>query len=154
MHFTMLLRQWRQRQSAVRELDALGTIALGELARDNALQETDLYSLASRDRADAGLLPRLLGAVGLNPDELSQRESGVMRDMAVVCSGCAMLHRCRKELDRRHAAECYRAYCPNAETIDALRSDLHGPQELRQGQSIAATRMEPADPGRPFVPGP
>jgi hypothetical protein len=41
--------------------------------------------------------------------------------MTVVCAGCLMTRRCRRDLDRGDDAWSHRQYCPNAETIDALR---------------------------------
>lgn len=123
MHLLELAQHWWQRQSGLRELDAVGRDALRYLARDVAVNEGDLYNLVSRNASDAGLLPRLLASTGLDADRLSRQQPVVMRDMAIVCAGCAMTQRCRRELDREEAAANYRQYCCNADTIGALRRE-------------------------------
>lgn len=123
MHLLELAQRWWQRRSGLRELDAVGRDALREMARDVAMNEVDLYNLVSRNASDAGLLPRLLAAVGLDADRLSLRQPVVMRDMAIVCAGCAMTQRCRRDLDREEAVANYRQYCGNADTIGALRRE-------------------------------
>jgi hypothetical protein len=121
MHLSELAQRWRQRHSSLRELDGLGSDGLRELAGDVALQQADLYNLVSRSPADGALLPRLLASIGLDGDRVSRLQPAVMRDMARICAGCDSARRCRRELDREEAELSYRAYCPNAETIEALR---------------------------------
>ena len=121
MHLSELAQRWRQRHSSLRELDGLGSDGLRELAGDVALQQADLYNLVSRSPADGALLPRLLASIGLDGDRVSRQQPAVMRDMARICAGCDSARRCRRELDREEAELSYQAYCPNAETIEALR---------------------------------
>jgi hypothetical protein len=123
MHLLERAQHWWQRQLALRELDAVGRDALGDLARDLAVNEVDLYYLVSRSASDAGLLPRLLASIGLDAGRLSRQQPVTMRDMAIVCAGCAMTPRCRRELEREEAAANYRQYCANAHTIGALRRE-------------------------------
>lgn len=123
MHLSELAQRWWQRQTSLRELDSLSRGALRELAGDVAVNEADLYNLISRSASDDELLPRLLASTGLDADRLALQQPAVMRDMAVVCAGCAMTQRCRRELDREEAAANYRQYCGNADTIGALRRE-------------------------------
>jgi hypothetical protein len=117
------LRDWWRRHEAVQELDVLGGDIVAELARDNAVRESDLYNLTARKPAGAELLPRLLTCVGLDSEELHRGKPGIMRDMVVICSGCIMARRCRHELNRQHTEPDYRQYCANSQTIDTLRKD-------------------------------
>lgn len=123
MHLLERAQHWWQRQSGLRQLDAVGGDALRDLARDVGVNEADLYNLVSRNASDAGLLPRLLASSGLDADRLSRHQPVVMRDMAIVCAGCTMTQRCRRELDREQALANYRQYCSNADTIGALRRE-------------------------------
>lgn len=123
MHLLERVQHWWQRQSSLRQLDAVGRDALRDLARDVGVNEADLYNLVSRNASDAGLLPRLLASAGLDADRLSRQQPVVIRDMAIVCAGCTMTQRCRRELDREQALANYRQYCGNAETIGALRRE-------------------------------
>lgn len=120
MHLSEFAHRWWQRHSSLRELDALGGDTLRELAEDVAVQEADLYNLVARKNASEGLLSRLLGTFGLDADELSRNLPAVMHDMAVVCSGCSMTRRCRRELNGEQAKLNYSRYCSNAGTILTL----------------------------------
>lgn len=121
MQIVETVRQWWRIQSYLRKLEALGPVMMAELARDNAIPEADLRQLASRSDADSALLPRLLTRLGIDPEELAHRQASVMRDMAIVCAGCAMRRRCRSDLSQQDTPLRHGRYCPNMETIKALR---------------------------------
>lgn len=123
MHLLERAQHWWQRQSGLRQLDAVGGDALRDLARDVGVNEVDLYNLVSRNASDAGLLPRLLASTELDADRLSRQLPVVMRDMAIVCAGCTMTPRCRRELNSEQALANYGQYCANADTITALRRE-------------------------------
>lgn len=114
------VRQWWREQSLLRVFEALDRTTVAELARDNFVPEADFRRLASRSRTESALLRRLLQRVGIDPDVLARNQSGVMRDMTVVCAGCLMVQRCRRDLDRHEGPLPHGRYCPNAETIEAL----------------------------------
>lgn len=120
MHIAEAVRQWWRDQSLLRAFEDLDQTTVAELARDNALPEADLRRLASRIDTNSALVRRLLQRVGVDPDGLARNQAGVMRDMAVVCAGCAMTRRCRRDLDRHEGPLPHGRYCPNAETIEAL----------------------------------
>ena len=120
MHIAEAVRQWWRDQSLLRAFEDLDQTTVAELARDNALPEADLRRVASRTDTDSALVRRLLQRVGVDPDGLARNQAGVMRDMAVVCAGCAMTRRCRRDLDRHEGPLPHGRYCPNAETIEAL----------------------------------
>lgn len=114
------VRQWWREQSLLRAFEALDRTTVAELARDNFIPEADFRRLASRSRTESALLRRLLQRVGIDPDTLARNQAGVMRDMTVVCAGCLMVQRCRRDLDRHEGPLPHGRYCPNAETIEAL----------------------------------
>lgn len=114
------VRQWWREQSLLRAFEALDRTTVAELARDNFVPEADFRRLASRSRTESALLRRLLQRVGIDPDALARNQAGVMRDMTVVCAGCLMVQRCRRDLDRHEGPLPHGRYCPNAETIEAL----------------------------------
>ena len=121
MQIVEAVRQWWRVQSYLKKLEALGPTAMAELARDNAIPEADLRQLVSRSDTDSALLPRLLVRLGIDPEQLARRQASVMRDMAIVCAGCAMTRRCRSDLSQQDAPLRHGRYCPNTETIKALR---------------------------------
>ncbi|CAM5194177.1 hypothetical protein ARD30_01565 [Bosea thiooxidans] len=120
MHFAESVRQWWRVRSSRREFEALDRATIAELARDNAIAEADFHSLAFRGDTNPALLGRRLRREGIAPEQLAHEEAAVMRDMAVICSGCLMTRRCRRDLDHQGGALPDDGYCPNAETIDAL----------------------------------
>jgi hypothetical protein len=120
MQIVETVRQWWRVQSCLRKLEALGPAAMAELARDNAIPEADLRQLVSRSETDSALLPRLLKRLGIDPEQLAQRQASVLRDMTIVCAGCAMTRRCRSDLSQQDAPLRHGRYCPNTETIRAL----------------------------------
>jgi hypothetical protein len=61
--------------------------------------------------------------LGLDPADVERRLSPVMRDMRVVCAGCADARRCSADLATGKAHLAVEGYCPNATTLDALRKD-------------------------------
>jgi hypothetical protein len=118
------VRQWWRGQSIRREFEALDRTTVAALARDNAVPEADFRRLTSRSRTETTLLRRLLQRVGIDPDALARNQVGVMRDMTIVCAGCLVAHRCRRDLDRHEGPLPHGRYCPNAETIEALHQGL------------------------------
>lgn len=118
-----MLRQWWR----ARAFEALDRTTVAELARDNAVPEPDFRRLASCIRTESGSLRRLLQRVGIDPDALARQQAGVMRDMTIVCAGCLMAQRCRRDLDPHEGPLPHGRYCPNAETIEALHRGLKSP---------------------------
>ncbi len=120
MPIAEMVRQWWRDQSSLRAFAALDRATVAELARDNAVSEADFRRLAFSSRRESGSLRRLLQRTGIDPDVLARNQTGVMRDMTIVCAGCLMAHRCRRDLDRHDGPLPHGRYCPNADTIEAL----------------------------------
>lgn len=117
------VRGWLKRQADLRALEALGPEGRREIAQDFGLCDSTLSSLATSGPEAADQLPKMLRSVSLDPAELGCTHPEVMRDMAVVCSECDEKSRCRSDLTLRISAVTYDEYCPNAQTIDALRQE-------------------------------
>ncbi len=120
MGLMTLISNWRSDRKAGQELTSLETDELGALARDVGLSPDQLIRLTGRGARKE--LPRLLDAVGLAPERIGRAHPDVMRDMSIVCSGCAVARRCRRDLDRGWVPVVQR-YCPNTETIKALQAE-------------------------------
>lgn len=122
--FAETLRRRLSRWIAVRELGSLDRIQRGELARDIGLPEDVLGRLIARgDRTD-DQSRRLMYALELDMNKVRSFDSGVARDINVVCSECWVTRRCQRELAAGTARKNYQEYCPNAGTFDALRQEL------------------------------
>jgi hypothetical protein len=118
-----IFRGWLKRQADMRALEALGPEGRREIAQDFSLSESTLSGLAARGPSAADQLPKILRSASLDPAELSCSHPEVMRDMAVVCSQCDESSRCESDLTLRISAATYDEYCPNAQTIKALRQE-------------------------------
>jgi len=115
MGVTGIWEKWKARRALAWELSSLE-----ELARDVCLSEDAFERLfAVGKRTDE--LERLMGTLSLDPKEMEFANPGaVTRDMSLVCSGCLMIDRCRRELETGSAKQNYNEYCPNALTLNAL----------------------------------
>lgn len=129
MGLAATFRQWRSNWAQAHELDALGADQREALARDIGIPEDVMIRVVARG-AQAGMeLPRLMQALSLDPEGIRHERAALMRDMSVTCSECAVVTRCRRNLDRGQASLTYREYCPNAETLRELRGER--PVDLR-----------------------
>jgi uncharacterized protein YjiS (DUF1127 family) len=128
------IRRWWQRQQELHELNALGAEERHAIARDVGVSDTDLCGLVRGKDSHEGLLPGLLEAAGLAPEEVSRSQPAIMRDMAVICSGCTQARHCRRALGDFSAWLSYHDYCPNAETIDGLRQQDPATQARLRGE--------------------
>ena len=115
-------RLWKERRAVCRELDVLGPEGRAALARDIFVSEEVLARVAAARVTPPTELPRLMRLLGLEPADVERQLSGVMRDMRVVCAGCADARRCDADLATgdSHLVE---SYCPHATTLNALRHD-------------------------------
>ncbi len=116
------ITRWRSDRKAGHELTSLDADELGALARDVGLSPDLLTRLTARGAGGGGELPRLLRAGGIVPERIGRTHPDVMRDMSIVCAGCLVARRCRRDLDRGWAPVVQR-YCPNTETIKALQAE-------------------------------
>ncbi|WP_457929362.1 DUF6455 family protein [Bosea thiooxidans] len=91
------------------------------MARDNAIPEAVFWRLGLCGDIEPPLLHRRLAREGIDPEQLAHKQASIMRDMVGVCAECSMTRRCRRDLDRQGIRSVHHQYCPNAETIEALR---------------------------------
>jgi len=93
------------------------------IGRDIGLSPGQLLSVAAKGPHAADELPRLLRALGIDPQKLASEDFAMMRDLQRICVTCGHKGQCRHELAAGTAASHYRDYCPNAISLDAL---FHG----------------------------
>jgi len=124
-------RNWKRHYAATRELDACGDGEVAHLAHDLGVSSAELRTLAGRWPDSADLLRRRMDALGINPEQVGQLEPEVLRDLQRVCGHCADEKRCEHDLRRDPGDHSYRTYCPNVETLDALRSQERDRRWLR-----------------------
>ena len=117
-------RQWKNRRALCDELDALGPEGRDVVARDIGMSEDALGRLVSSRLRPTHELPRLMRSLALDPETVERDSPALMRDMIVICSGCTAARRCGRDLARGTAHAGFARYCPNADTLIALREDL------------------------------
>ena len=112
--------KWKVRRALANELSSLDMTQREELARDVCVSEEAFERLyVPGPRTDQ--LEQLMCALALDAATTEIENPGaVTRDMSLVCSGCLMINRCRRELEAGSAKQNYNEYCPNALTLNAL----------------------------------
>ena len=112
--------KWKVRRALANELSSLDMTQREELARDVCVSEEAFERLyVAGPRTDQ--LEQLMCALALDAETTEIESPGaVTRDMSLVCSGCLMINRCRRELEAGSAKQNYNEYCPNALTLNAL----------------------------------
>ena len=124
MRLVDFYKRWKERRTLHQDLNALGQDGRRALARDLCVPEDVLNHLPVA-RARAGQeLPRLMGALSLDPKEVERRHWAVMRDMSVTCISCTNSSRCRRDLERGRARSTFERNCPNAATLNELRREV------------------------------
>jgi hypothetical protein len=117
-----IMEMWETLQSRLagaRELNTLNMDQREELARDVGVSEPVLERLFTSVRDQE--LERLMYALSLDDRKMKLTNRGaIMRDMSIVCSECALVKRCQRELQEGSASRNYNEYCPNALTLNAL----------------------------------
>ncbi|MCO5129585.1 MAG: DUF6455 family protein [Xanthobacteraceae bacterium] len=121
MSVSEIWEKFKDRCARASEFNSLSMAQREELARDVGLSECDFERLfAVRDRSPDEM-ERLMQALALDLEKMELANPGtVTRDMSVVCTVCAVVDRCRRELEAGSAARNYHEYCPNALTFEAL----------------------------------
>ena len=123
MGLAATIRQWRLNRVRTHEFDALESDQREALARDIGVPEDVVARLVARGAQGSAELPRLMRTLSLDPERIRLEQPALMRDMSVTCSECAVVARCRRDLDLGQVSLTYRGYCPNAETLRELRGE-------------------------------
>lgn len=104
------------------ELDKLGPAEVNRIAADAGTSVGELYALESTGPDAARLLPRRLELLGIDRNALLREEPATLRDLERVCSLCGHKTVCEHDMDRTVVGDDWKTYCPNAQTLRALRN--------------------------------
>lgn len=123
--FTQRIASWlasrRQIHRERQELAGCGT-GLEALARDVGVSSpTELLGLIGEGPHSADLLADMASTLSIPLEKLKHSDAGLVRALQVNCSRCGDKGRCKRELSEETAALNYHDFCPNAETLDAMR---------------------------------
>ncbi len=120
-----LFARWLERRREIAELctcDAIGR-EVGEYARiaaDLGVSPGELNQLVRHGPDAADELPKMIAALGLDAKAIARAQPLVMRDLQRVCALCEQKNQCGRDLAAGTAAQHYKHYCLNAETLAAL----------------------------------
>ena len=112
--------RYRQAIGLRRELAKCAPEEVAAIARDIGLSTGELESIARKGPNAADELPKLLRALGVDPQKIKADRIGALRDLQRICTSCGHKAQCRHELAAGTAANHYHSYCPNAVPIDEL----------------------------------
>jgi hypothetical protein len=112
-------RNWRAARERLDELDGCGG-ELARIARDVGVASAELRTIAAKRPDAADQLKLRLEALHIDTVRLRRDEPLVMRDLERVCTQCGSKRRCVRDWVRHPDDQAWRAYCPNAMTLDAL----------------------------------
>jgi hypothetical protein len=122
---------WRERRRELVRLDDVGATEVSEIARELGISDAELRTLVGRGKGSADLLQRRLRVLGLAPSSI---EPGVMRDLQRCCSQCHDKALCAHEIEDKPKGATWPRYCPNEQTIQALRSDARTPENYKESR--------------------
>ena len=90
------------------------------IANDMGVTPQELLFAVSKGPHAADELPKLLSALGVDPQKLASQDPAKMRELQRICITCGHKGQCQHDLASGTAASHYRDYCPNAVSLDAL----------------------------------
>lgn len=112
--------EWLNHRRELNELRQLGPAEFERVASDLQVSPADLTELVNQGPHAADELPKLLGALGIDADDLARVEPAILHDMERVCAFCGHKRECDRELAAGTSSEHYQQYCLNAATIAGL----------------------------------
>ncbi len=90
------------------------------MARDVGVSPQELRLYVNKGPHAADELPKLLRALGVDPQKLASESPEKMRALQRFCITCGDKDQCRHDIAAGTIAAHYREYCPNAISIEAI----------------------------------
>jgi hypothetical protein len=118
--FACAWSNWRERRRELARFDHVDGTEVSDVARELGLSAAELRTLVSRGKNSAELLQRRLQVLSIAPSRI---EPAVMRDLQRCCSQCHDKPLCAHELEDKPKEANWPSYCPNEQTIQALRAE-------------------------------
>lgn len=117
------VRKYREALGMQNELANCTPEQVATIAHDMGLSPGELRMMVAKGPHAADELPKLLRALGVDPQRLASKDPAKMRDLQRICVTCAHKGRCQHDLAQGTIAGHYHDYCPNAVSIEALFND-------------------------------
>jgi hypothetical protein len=118
--------RYRPAVGLTRELAKCGPEEVAAIARDIGLSTEELEFIASKGRNAADELPRLLRALGVDPQKIGSDRTKALRDLQRICISCSQTAQCRHEL----------AVGPPQTTIRTIVQTLCSPPQICAPRSV------------------
>lgn len=121
-----LVNWWRDRSVANAELREIATLSQEDfagVASDCGMTPCQLVSIVRAGPHAAQEMNEMLHALNIDASSLTTNDHRLFNDMQAVCANCESKGECRRHLRDGTAAQTYKDYCGNAESINALRAD-------------------------------
>ncbi len=118
-HFLARWREWWRRWH---ELDNLDHKELERMAGEFGMTGQDLEDLVARGPHAADLLYERMSALGIGRTDVERIARGLMRDLEKTCACCNEKGVCEKDLAKRPDDPAWKAYCPNAISLESVRN--------------------------------
>jgi hypothetical protein len=115
-----IVARWRAWWRKQHELADLPRDELQRLASDFGMASRDLEDLVAKGPHAADLLHQRLAALNLTRSDVERIARGLMRDLERTCACCSDKAECKKDLATQPDDPAWKAYCPNAASLDAL----------------------------------
>ena len=113
-------KNWVRRRASVNEVTALDSEELSCIAHELGISAAELRDLANHDKNAADLLYRRMEQLRLDRNHV---DIAVLRDLQRCCSNCGLKQLCAHELEDKPIAAAWPKYCPNEQTLFALKSE-------------------------------
>jgi len=115
-----LFTRWLERRREIAELCTCDAISREKIAIDLGVSPGELDQLIRRGPHAADELPKMMAAIGLDAKAIARAQPLVMRDLERVCVLCERKDQCDRDLAAGTAAQHYKEYCANADTLATL----------------------------------
>jgi hypothetical protein len=115
--------QWRNHLDLALDLKDLDPAQARRVLEARGVIQGEFWQLPAAARVSVLLLSHLMRVIGLSPERIRQQRPTVMQDLERVCASCGDRVRCERDLEQGHSRTTYRTFCPNADTLDALRRE-------------------------------
>jgi hypothetical protein len=127
----LLTGQWKsywEKRAAINELANCDPSEVARIAEDLGVSTSDLRVLAASDKGVADLLKCRLQELRIDPTNI---DPAVMRDLQLHCARCNSKQLCAHELEDKPPIQSWPLYCPNEQTIEAIKSQPSNPKTIQ-----------------------
>lgn len=117
------LAQWWRDLTVAPLTTAVGDVEATKIASDVGVTIAELETVRHMGAAAAYPMYRRMASLGLDEEQITRAEPGVLNDLQRVCSMCAEKRQCVHELRADPSDTHWQDYCPNMPTFEALEAE-------------------------------